>query len=357
MQEKEKHQRRPHYSGRYPKAFREKYKELNPGRYKDAAAHILAKGGTPAGTHVPIMVSEILDFLDVTPGKKGLDCTLGYGGHTQKMLEKLDGSGHLYSVDADPIEIRKTTERLRGLGYSDEIWTPLHDNFRNAGRISAAYGPFDFVLADLGVSSMQIDNPDRGFSWKADGPLDLRFDPEKGEPASARLASLSRDEIEGMLTDNADEPYAADIARAIVRSVRLQKSPETTAQLREIVSQAVRSSSLSSGLTDRELKEAQKKSCMRVFQALRIDVNSEFEALYEFLEALPDILVPGGRVAILTFHSGEDRMVKKCFQYLKGEGIFRVSSPDCLRPTKEECFNNPRARSSKLRRAVRLQQM
>ena len=353
MPEDEKHQRRPHYSGRYPKAFREKYKELNPGRYKDAAAHILAKGGTPAGTHVPIMVREILDFLDITPGKKGLDCTLGYGGHTQKMLEKLSGAGHLYSVDADPIEIQKTTRRLRNLGYSNDIFTPLHDNFRNAGKIGEMYGPFDFVLADLGVSSMQIDNPDRGFSWKADGPLDLRFDPEKGEPASVRLASLSRDEIEGMLADNADEPYAADIARAIAKAVRQNKSPETTFQLRSIVSQAVHSSSLSRGLSGHELEDVQKKSCARVFQALRIDVNSEFEALYDFLEKLPDILAPGGRVAILTFHSGEDRMVKKCFRYLEKAGIFQESSHECIRASKEECYNNPRARSAKLRCAVR----
>lgn len=349
----EKHKRRPHYSGRYPKSFREKYKELNPERYKDAAAHILAKGGTPAGTHVPIMVSEILDFLSITPGQKGLDCTLGYGGHSQKMLEKLDGSGHLYSIDADPIEIVKTTDRLRGLGYTDAIWTPVHDNFRNIDRICSAYGPFDFVLADLGVSSMQIDNPDRGFSWKADGPLDLRFDPQKGEPASIRLASLSRDEIEGMLADNSDEPYAADIARGIAKAIRQGKRPETTAQLRDIVSQAVRTSSLSSGLTGDELREAQKKSCMRTFQALRIDVNSEFEVLYEFLEKLPGILVPGGRAAILTFHSGEDRMVKKSFRYLEDKGIYQKSSRECLRPSKEECFQNPRARSAKLRRATR----
>lgn len=347
------HHRRPHYSGRYPKHFNEKYKELNPDRYHDAAAHILAKGGTPAGTHVPVMVDEILRFFSIVPGQKGLDCTLGYGGHTQKMLEKLDGCGHLYSIDADPIEIKKTTERLRRLGYDETIWTPIHDNFRNADKICEKYGPFDFVLADLGVSSMQIDNPERGFSWKTDGPLDLRFDPEKGESAAQRLASLDRDEIEGMLTENSDEPYAADIARAISKSVRQGAAPQTTGQLREIIMQSVRTSGLSKGLSGDELKEAQKKSCMRVFQALRIDVNSEFDALYEFLEKLPGLLVPGGKAVILTFHSGEDRLVKKSLRYFEREGLYGEVAKDCIRPSKEECYQNPRAHSTKLRWAIR----
>lgn len=349
----QKHHRRPHYSGRYPKHFNEKYKELNPGRYQDAAAHILSKGGTPAGTHVPIMVDEILQFFSITPGEKGLDCTLGYGGHTQKMLEKLNGAGHLYSIDADPIEIRKTTDRLRTLGYGEDIWTPIHDNFRNVDKICEQYGPFDFVLADLGVSSMQIDNPERGFSWKADGPLDLRFDPEKGESAASRLASLSRDEIEGMLIDNSDEPYAADIARAIAKAKKTGAAPQTTGELRGIVMQAVRTSSLSKGLSGDELKETQKKSCMRVFQALRIDVNSEFEVLYEFLDKLPHILSPGGKAAILTFHSGEDRLVKKSLRYFQKEGMYSEVTESCIRPSKEECFRNPRAHSTKLRWAVR----
>lgn len=347
------HKRRKHYSGKYPKHFEEKYKELDPKKYEGAAAHILAKGGTPAGTHVPIMVREILDFLQIAPGQTGLDCTLGYGGHTRKMLDQLQGSGHLYSLDADPIEIKKTEKRLREAGYAGALWTPIHENFRNIDTISALHGPFDFVLADLGVSSMQIDDPSRGFSWKADGPLDLRFDPEKGESAADRLASLTRDEFEGMLVENSDEPYAADIARTVMKAIKQHKGPETTAELRRLVDAAVLASPLSKGLKKEELKEAQKKSNMRVFQALRIDVNSEFEVLYEFLEKLPGILVPGGKAAILTFHSGEDRLVKKSFKALQKEGLYSDIAADPIRPGRQECHDNPRSHSTKFRWAIK----
>ncbi len=349
----QKHKRRPHYSGKYPKRFEEKYKELQPEKYQDEIRHVIEKGNTPAGMHIPIMSKEILEFLDIRPGQKGLDCTLGYGGHTQKMLEKLEGRGHLYSLDIDPIEIKKTTKRLRDQGYSEEIWTPIHTNFVNIDKVAEEYGPFDFVLADLGVSSMQIDNPDRGFSYKTDGPLDLRFDPEKGESAAERLASVSKEEFEGMMIENSDEPYAHEIAEAVHRAYRSGKKIETTTDLRNIIEDALAKSKDFKNASSRELEEAQKKSCARVFQALRIDVNSEFEVLYAFLEKLPDALVPGGKAAILTFHSGEDRLVKKSFKNDSKIGIYQSVSRDVIRPSKEECYQNPRAHSTKFRWAVK----
>ena len=206
------HKRRVRYSGKYPKKFEEKYKEHDPNKYADTVARVIEKGGTPAGMHISIMVDEILEFLDIQPGQVGLDCTLGYGGHTSKMLEKLDGQGHVYGLDIDSIEIEKTTQRLRNKGFDENLFTSILTNFRNIDEVSEKYGQFDFVLADLGVSSMQIDNPERGFSYKLDGPLDLRLNPEKGVSAAQRLREVSREELEGMLVENSDEPYADKIA-------------------------------------------------------------------------------------------------------------------------------------------------
>lgn len=350
---KQQHKRRPHYSGRYPKKFEEKYKELNPEKYKDEIQHVIEKGNTPAGMHIPIMSREILDFLEIKPGQIGLDCTLGYGGHTRKMLAKLDGKGHLYSLDVDPIEIKKTTERLRKEGFDDAIWTPVNINFAEIDKVSEKYGPFDFVLADLGVSSMQIDNPERGFSYKTDGPLDLRFDPEKGESAAERLASVTKDEFEGMMVENSDEPYAHEIAEAVHHAYRTGKKIETTTDLRKIIEEALAKHPDFRRASKAELEDAQKKSCARVFQALRIDVNSEFEVLYAFLEKLPRVLKSGGRAAILTFHSGEDRLVKKAFKSGLKDGTYAQIAQNVIRPSKEECFRNPRAHSTKFRWAIK----
>ena len=149
----EKHVRRKHYAGRYPKNFEEKYKELNPEKYQDIATHVKAKGSTPAGTHIPIMVREILDFLQIKPGQTGFDATLGYGGHTRAMLEQLQGKGHLHATDVDPIESGKTQKRLLDAGYGDDILTIHHMNFAGIDKIAAESGPFDFILADLGISA------------------------------------------------------------------------------------------------------------------------------------------------------------------------------------------------------------
>lgn len=344
------HKRRVRYSGTHPRKFSEKYKELNPEKYQDTIERVISKGSTPAGMHISICVQEILTFLQIQPGMKGLDATLGYGGHSRKMLEALQGRGHLYALDVDPIEIVKTTKRLREAGFSEEIFTPISENFANIDRVAEQYGPFDFLLADLGVSSMQIDNPERGFSYKQEGPLDLRLNPQNGEPASERLQKMNREEIEGMLIDNSDEPYAAEIARAIAGRNRKGQKIDTTTKLAELIGETL------FFLPEKERKEAVKKSCARVFQALRIDVNSEFEVLGAFLTKLPSCMAPGGRIAILTFHSGEDRLVKRAFKEGKKAGIYSEVAEDVIRPSSEECAKNPRAKSTKMRWAVRAEE-
>lgn len=341
------HKRRVRYKGTHPRTFSEKYKEHNPEKYADTIEKVIQKGSTPAGMHISIMVPEILDFLQIRPGQIGLDATLGYGGHTRKMLECLNGEGHIYGLDVDPIESEKTKRRLEAAGFDENILTVKLMNFADIDKLLEETEGFDFVLADLGVSSMQIDNPERGFSYKADGPLDLRLNPKKGQSATERLSHISRDELIGMLEENADEPYAEEIAEAVMNEIRRGNRIDTTKKLAELVEKAL------TNVPKTERKDAVKKSCARTFQALRIDVNNEFEVLDAFLEKLPSVLKPGGRVAILTFHSGEDRLVKKSFKWHKQLGDYSDIARDVVRPSKEECVRNSRAHSTKLRWAVK----
>ncbi|MBS5957913.1 MULTISPECIES: 16S rRNA (cytosine(1402)-N(4))-methyltransferase RsmH [Clostridia] len=345
--QEQKHQRRPRYKGTHPKTFKEKYKELQPELYADTIAKVIQKGSTPAGMHRSICVNEILEFLQITPGQIGMDATLGYGGHTLEMLKCLDSKGHLYATDEDPIELPRTKERLERLGYGPEILTIRNTNFSNIDQIVSESGPLNFVLADLGVSSMQIDNPDRGFSFKTEGPLDLRLNPSKGISAADRLKTISQDELQGMLLENADEPYSAEISRAIVFAIKKGKEIITTSQLQQIIQDALKF------IPEKDKDLAIKKSCQRCFQALRIDVNKEYEVLYEFLEKLPSALAEGGRVAILTFHSGEDRLVKKSFQRFYREGLYKEIAPEPIRPSAAECSFNSRAKCAKLRWAIK----
>ena len=346
MAQEREHKRRVRYSGTHPKKYSEKYKELQPEKYADTISKVIQKGSTPAGMHISICVKEILDFLQIQPGQQGLDATLGYGGHTLEMLKCLNSRGHIYGLDVDPIESAKTKERLNRLGYGDDILTVKLENFANIDKVAEQVGLFDFVLADLGVSSMQIDNPERGFSYKNEGPLDLRMNPQKGTSAAERLKEISQEELAGLI-ENSDEPYAEEIAKAVVSYLKRGEKIETTTRLKTVIEETL------SFLPASERKEAVKKSCQRTFQALRIDVNSEFEVLYEFLEKLPDVLAPGGRVAILTFHSGEDRLVKKSFKQLKKQGVYQEISKEVIRPSAEECARNSRARSTKMRWAIR----
>lgn len=342
-----KHKRRVRYKGTHPKSYKEKYKEHQPDKYGDTIERVIQKGSTPAGMHISICVEEILDFLQIEPGQIGLDATLGYGGHTKEMLKCLKSEGHMYSLDIDPIELPKTRARLQEQGFGEEILTIKELNFKDIDKVIPESGPLNFVLADLGVSSMQIDNPERGFSYKTEGPLDLRLNPEKGISAAERLIGMSQAELAGMLIENADEPHADRIAHAVVTHLKKGKKINTTSQLRAIIEKALHF--IPAATRENDIK----KSCQRSFQALRIDVNSEYEVLYDFLEKLPDVLAPGGRVAILSFHSGEDRLVKKSFKRLLREGVYKEIAPDIIRPSAKECFINSRAKSTKMRWAIK----
>jgi len=339
--------RRVRYKGTHPKSFREKYKELQPEHYAGDIAKVIQQGRTPAGMHRSICVNEIMEFLQIVPGQIGLDATLGYGGHSLEILKCLIPGGRLYAIDIDPFELPRTKDRLAALGFGPENLIIKKRNFSDIDQIASETGPLNFVLADLGVSSMQIDNPERGFSFKMEGPLDLRLNPKSGKPAAALLKTISQQQLEELFMENADEPYSGLIAEAIVSGIEKGRMIATTTQLQEVIKDALEF------LPAVNRKEEIKKSCQRCFQALRIKVNDEFGALDNFLYKLPFALAGGGRVAILSFHSGEDRRVKKSFQHLSREGVYSEVAPDPIRASAQECNSNPRARSAKLRWAIK----
>ena len=330
------HKRRPRYSGKNPRRFEDKYKEHDPARFAETVAKVIASGKTPAGTHRPIMVAEILEVLAPKPGELAVDCTLGYGGHAREILARLQPGGRLLGLDADPIELPRTEARLRELGFGPEIFTTHRSNFAGLPQVlvSAGIAGADLILADLGVSSMQLDDPLRGFSVKLDGPLDMRMNPQRGQPASALLLKIEPPALAVLLAENADEPHATTLSPALAG-----KQLPTTLALANAVRAAL----------PRLKREEADLSVRRVFQALRIAVNDEFSALDTFLRHLPRCLNPGGRVAILTFHSGEDRRVKKAFEASLREGSYAEIAHEVLRPTPEEVRSNPRSSPAKLR--------
>jgi 16S rRNA (cytosine1402-N4)-methyltransferase len=340
----EKPRRRPRYSGKNPRRFEEKYKEHAPERYAADVAKVLASGKTPAGMHRPIMVREILEVLAPRHGEIAVDCTLGYGGHAQEILSAIIPGGRLLGLDADPRELPKTEARLRALGFPPETLAVHRMNFAGLAQLLSREAPdgADVILADLGVSSMQIDNPARGFTFKAEGPLDLRMNPDRGQPASALLATITAPKLERLLTENADEPHAPLLTSALL--LAQQRSPiTTTTALAAVIREAL------AAVPRYEPDD----SVRRVFQALRIAVNDEFAALDTFLRHLPRCLRPGGRVAILTFHSGEDRRVKQSFKVGARDGLYAEVAREVLRPSPEELRANPRSASAKLRWARR----
>ena len=305
---------------------------------------IPASGRTPAATHRPIMVDEVLRCLRPVAGDIAVDCTLGGGGHAQAILERVQPGGRLIGLDVDALEVPRTQARLRADGFGVETFVARHTNFADLPRLLAAEGlaGADVILADLGVSSMQVDTPDRGFSYKEPGPLDMRMDPSHGEPASQLLARLSEETLAALLTENADEPHARLIAGLLK-----QKPVATTHGVERLVRTGLNAA------LPRLTKTDVKMSVRRTFQALRIAVNDELSALDALLHALPQCLAPGGRVAVLTFHSGEDRRVKKAFRAGYRGGAYADVADEVVRSTKEETFANRRASAAKLRWAVR----
>ena len=334
------HQRRKRYAGKNPRRFEDKYKERDPQRYADTVAKVIASGKTPAGTHRPIMVAEILDALAPKPGDIAVDCTLGHGGHSQEILARIQPGGVLLGLDADPVELPKTEARLRALGFGAEAFIAKRSNFAGIAQALAAHGlaGADIVLADLGVSSMQIDDPARGFSVKLDGPLDMRMNPQRGQPASALLEKIGITALATLLDENADEPHAAALAAALAG-----KTFARTTALANAIRAALHAVK----------GDAATLSVRRVFQALRIAVNDEFSALDTLLRQLPACTKPGARIAILTFHSGEDRRVKKSFDAGLRAGIYATVSDGVIRSTAAEQNSNPRSASAKLRWARR----
>jgi 16S rRNA (cytosine1402-N4)-methyltransferase len=342
------HVRRPRYKGTHPRAFNEKYKERNPERYGAELEKVLASGKTPAGMHRPIMVREILEVLAPVPGDFAVDATLGYGGHAAALLQAVLPGGRLLALDVDPIELPKTESRLRADAGADRALIVRRSNFAGLVRMldEESLPPADVLLADLGLSSMQIDDPARGFTFKREGPLDLRMNPHRGQPASRLLASLDAARLTRMLEANADQPDAGLLAEALLE--RQRRAPiETTTALADAVRDA-----LGSG-HGRDGGEQVESSLRRVFQALRIEVNDEFGALDTFLRHLPACVKSGGRIAVLTFHSGEDRRVKQAFKAGAAEGVYDRIADEVTRASPEERHANPRAVPAKLRWAVR----
>ncbi|WP_218938684.1 16S rRNA (cytosine(1402)-N(4))-methyltransferase RsmH [Oleiharenicola lentus] len=344
----EKPKRRPRYAGKHPRRFEEKYKELNPERYAGDVAKVLASGKTPAGMHRPIMVAEILEVLAPKPGETAVDCTLGYGGHSREILPLLAPGGRLIGLDVDPIEHPKTTARLRDAGFGEDVFTAVRSNFAGLAKVLAQLGlsGADAILADLGVSSMQLDDPARGFTFKTDSPLDLRLNPSRPPSAADWLAKASEDALAEALAANSDEPHAALLARELTS--RRTDTPFTrTIQLADAIREILREHQ------PRLDTEAANDTVRRVFQALRIAVNDEFGVLDLFLRHLPHCLKPGGRVAILTFHSGEDRRVKQAFREGVRTGLYTATNEEVVRAGPAERRANPRSSSAKLRWAIR----
>ncbi len=339
--------RRPRYSGKNPRRFDQKYKEHQPERYSADVAKVLDAGKTPAGSHRPIMVQEILDVLQPRPGEIAVDGTLGHGGHAAELLKAIQPGGRLIGVDADPIELPRTEARLRSLGFPAESLVVKRMNFAGLARFVLDESPdgADVLMLDLGLSSMQIDDPARGFTYKGDGPLDMRMNPERGKSAIDLLSTLGVAALSRILAENADEPYSIELAEAILGAHA--RNPLTTTRSLAAVVRTLYLKGV------RQTEDEAENAVRRVFQALRIAVNDELGSLDLLLRSLATCLKPGGRVAILSFHSGEDRRVKAAFKDGLSTGVYAAIAAEPTRASASERRGNPRSTSAKLRFATR----
>lgn len=358
--------RRARYHGTHPRRFEQRYKELDPSRFPDLQQHVRRQGRTPAGTHVPVLLSEVLEILQPQPGTVALDCTLGHGGHAAALLERLAPGGVLIGLDLDAAELERTQQRLTPLAEAHRVRLILRaTHFAGALRVLAeqqfdlpdappigALQPdmlqpdmllADVLLADLGVSSMQLDDPQRGFSYKQDGPLDMRMGRRAQRTAAQWLAALSAEDLSRALDELADEPDHARIAAALVRA-RLQAPLERTRQLADLVQRV----KLQRGATPED-EATRTHPAARTFQALRMLVNDERGSLLELLRIAPQCLRPGGRLAIISFHSGEDRAVKQALRLGRDRGVFDAICEDVIRASPRERVSNPRSAPARLR--------
>jgi 16S rRNA (cytosine1402-N4)-methyltransferase len=286
--------------------------------------------------HVPVMLDEVVGWLDPRPGAVIVDGTLGGGGHARALAERVGAAGRVIALDRDPAAVAAAERTLAGLPveFVHANFCDLPEVFRELGIMAA-----DGVLLDLGVSSDQLADPGRGFSFAADGPLDLRFDPTGGEPAFRLLNRLSAEHLADLIYRYGEERCSRRIARAVVAR-RREKPIRTAAELAELVEQQV----------PRSRRGRQIHPATRTFQALRIAVNEELKSLEIALRRMPDCLEPGGRFAVISFHSLEDRRVKEAF---RGDARYEVLTRKPIRPGSEEVERNPRASSAKLRVARR----
>ncbi len=342
--------RRPRYRGTHPRQFAERYKELAPEQYPGIAAHVQAQGRTPAGTHVPVLVPELLAALAPHPGDIVVDLTLGHGGHALALWPLVQPGGRLYGLDLDGAVLARTRDRLAVAGVAITVSDSNFAGISNFLRKHDLDG-CDVLLADLGVSSPQIDDPARGFSYKHDGPLDMRMGASRRRTAAEILATIPPAELARALTELADEPAAEAIAAAVV-AARGRAPLRRTRELVRLVLAA-------RGIAPRALAAARRADpdllhpAARTFQTLRMLVNDERGNLQALLRAAPHCLRPGGRIGIVSFHSGEDRLVAAAFAAGQAAGSYAAVAPEAIRPGPAERRANPRASSARLRWARR----
>ncbi|MGO8702266.1 MAG: 16S rRNA (cytosine(1402)-N(4))-methyltransferase RsmH [Candidatus Brocadiia bacterium] len=337
--------RRVRYSGTHPRRFEERYKERQPDRYPQMQEHVRAQGRTPAGTHVPVLLREVMEFLRPQPGEVVVDCTLGYGGHAAEFLERIGSAGRLIGLDVDGAELERTRVRFEAQNFRLSV---RRMNFAQVAQAlkSERLEACDVIFADLGVSSMQLDESARGFSYKHDGPLDMRMDDRLRRTAADLLARIAPDELAAALRELSDEPDAERIAERIA-SERRKRRIARTLELVELVRAA-------KGMSSKEARpEGELHAAARTFQALRILVNDEVANLNRLLLSAPYCLKPGGRLGVLTFHSVEDRLVKHAFRDGLRGGVFEAVAEEPIRPSAEEIRNNSRSSPAKFRWARR----
>ena len=312
----------------------------------------MKRRSTPAGEHRPVLLDEVVALFEPLAGQVVADCTLGFAGHAAELLGRVGPAGKLIGLDLDADNLPRARERLAKVGFPFALH---HSNFAGLPGVLAAEGVagVDRLVADLGMSSMQVDDAERGFSFMRDGPLDMRMDRTRGRTVAELLATLPAEELAAAFRDLGDEPEAEKIAAAVVRA-RQTKPISRTHELMRLVQEAapvqVNPRPRKGEPTPRQQRI---RPVARVFQALRILANRELANLRELLRVLPAYLAAGGRAAIISFHSGEDRIVKAAFRDGRSAGVYAKISEDPVRPGEAERFANPRARSAKLRWAVR----
>jgi 16S rRNA (cytosine1402-N4)-methyltransferase len=345
-----KRPRRLRYSGTHPKNYRQKYKEHNIEAFPDLEAHLCAKGKTPASTHIPVLTEDVLACLKPRPGEFVIDCTVGYGGHALEFIKRIGSTGKLIALDVDSTELENTRRRLSTVNAPVSFY---RSNFAGIGNVlnREKLDGYDIIFADLGVSSMQIDNPDRGLSYKYNGPLNMRMDDRLRRTAADLVNALSEEELTKAFCELADEPACQEIAHQVVIQRAIQAITQTS-QLVQVIFDAKDINRQAWRQQRRIEKFSSLHPAARVFQALRIMVNDELGCLRELLRVAPYCLRPGGRIGIISFHSGEDRIVKQSFRDGVRNGIYQEAAEDAVVPKTKEINSNSRSASAKFRWAV-----